>query len=301
MGLATWIFSAGVALSLVPAAFAADEPVAEADRQPASTSDTSREPASARSGAQRAVQSASDAAPHDYYADDDSGGGSLDLGGRHSKKKDYFGAHLMGYYDPLSSFSQLVSSPILGTFSSTTTTGSGGMMVLFTLLNSMDFEVSTGFDYLFPVSVQGRQGFTGNYQVTGQNLNIMGIRILQVGYQFTSGSFMLVPYGAVGLYYGRNVATVTTQNQPDSNQITYTKLFSTFTFGARGAVDVAKQHTFTLGLAVEGFMPVKIADQLSQLGTINSEFPGAESALQPNLEFMNNFGVRIVADIRILF
>ena len=112
-----------------------------------------------------------------------------------------FGAQVQFYYDALSNYYKTITSGTLPPqFGYQSVTGMGGMQILFAAITRSKFEISTGFDYGFPVNVQGAQSINGYYAVTSQTFNVMGFKVLQVGFHFPAAQFTVVPYGGVGIY-----------------------------------------------------------------------------------------------------
>src|ERR1035437_1229198 len=147
------------------------------------------------------------------------------------------GARVQFYYDPLSSYSKLVTnagaSPTQFGYSSTSG-NMGGIQMMWSVWAPSDFEFQTGIDYVFPVDVQGQQNTVGTYVVNGQTLNVVGFKILQAGYRFNFGDFTLAPFGGFGIYYGKNSLTLANAlSGGQTNLINYTKLMAVYTAGAR--------------------------------------------------------------------
>ncbi|MGZ3722303.1 MAG: hypothetical protein ACXVA9_05205 [Bdellovibrionales bacterium] len=228
---------------------------------------------------------------------------------QHIRNKDgYDGARVQFYYDPLSGYSKLLTNnqnlPAL--FGYQTTTGNmSGVQAMWSVWAPSDFEFQTGLDYVFPVSVQGQQNTTAfsSYTVNSQTLSIVGFKVLQVGYRINMADFTLAPYGGIGVYYGKNAITFQTTTFPQSNNnVTYTKLMMVYTAGARLDYNFNRKRTIAAGVGVEFFVPTKITDQLSQDGSIGSEFQGGNASyLQANMDFLTGIGARLYAGVAAYF
>ena len=130
----------------------------------------------------------------------------------------------------------------------------------------------------------------------------MGLRIAQIGYRFPAAQFTIVPYGGVGVYYGKNQLTYADNLVGGaSNTVTYTKLMATFDAGVRLDFNFNQSHSFTGGIGAEVLTPSTISDQLSQSGGALAESPGNESYFQQNMNFMTSVGGRVYAEIGAYF
>ena len=220
---------------------------------------------------------------------------------QHIRNKDgYDGARVQFYYDPLSSYSKLVTNGGLSAnqFGYSSISGNmGGVQALWSVWAPSDFEFQTGLDYVFPVSVQGAQTAFGSYSVTEQTLNVAGFKVLQVGYRINLADFILAPYGGAGVYYGKNSLTMQYAGTAQSNIINYTKLMMMYTAGARFDYSFNRRRTIAAGVGFEFFVPTKITDQISQNGSQAAQLAGSESYLQANMDFMTGIGARLYAGV----
>lgn len=273
------------------------------DRSPASASPATRDPAGVRRRPQQ--DDGGPIVPDSYYGDPPK---------KQAKDKSLYGIRVDVYYDGVSQYDKLYSTNYgVGQFANQTATGISGMeFLLQTVVHRWEF--STGLDYAFPINAQGQQGANAFYVVNNQTLNIMGLKALQVGYHFDGGQFSIVPYGGIGIYYGKNVvnlsnyATATPAGGQDT--VTYTKILANFLAGVRLEYDFSKQAPiFSAGITIEAFVPTKLSDSLAQTGTTGtvgngtgtSEIPGYETNLQNNMDFMTNFGARLMANVSVYF
>lgn len=219
-----------------------------------------------------------------------------------ARDKSTMGIRVDAYYDGLSSFDKFVpySSIPAGFANQTTTGGISGMEVLYSRLIDK-WEFTTGIDYMFQLSVQGASvPIAGAFAVNNQTLNMMGIKLLQIGYRFDVGtSFVITPYAGVGFYYGKDTLTLTVNGGNDV--VNYTKLLCSWIAGARAEYVFPGSPRFALGLAGEFFLPTKIDDELSQAGGNLSELPGSEPYLQNNMDFMTGVGGRIMGNVSVYF
>lgn len=215
-----------------------------------------------------------------------------------------FGVSVQGYYDALSSYSKFLAGPYPSQFGESTMVGLGGMQFLITLVNAANFEFTTGFDYMFPVSVQGQQNPIGTYVVNNQTFNMMGVKLIQAGYQFSTGPLNVVPFAGFGIYYGRTVLSLNTNGVVGSfgqtDTVTYSKLMGIFNAGVRMDINLNDSHTFIAGLGLEMLVPSRLQDQLSQTGWTVQPM-GSEQYLQPNLDFMFDVGGRVTGHVSVLF
>jgi len=203
------------------------------------------------------------------------------------------GARINIYYDPMSTYSRMVTNntTLAQNFGYNTVTGGmAGLQAMWSVWAPSDFEFHTGIDWMFPVDVQDQQTNFGGFTVNGQNLNVMGLKLLQVGYRFYMGDFNVVPYGGVGVYYGRNQTTLMSGNQTDL--VNYTKLMVQYSGGFRAEYNFTRQRSIVFGLGAEFFVPTKLTDQVSQSGAVEV-LPGTEPYLQANMDFMTGIGCRI--------
>lgn len=208
------------------------------------------------------------------------------------------GAQVTLYYDPLLNADKLnTNNGIASQFTNQSATGVAGMEALFSVLTGGNFEFMSGFDYGFPVSLQGQQSNFGTYVVSDQNFNLMGVKMLQVGYHIDFSQFSVIPYGGFGVYYGQNVMNMTSSGV--NNKVVYSKTMGVFSFGARGQFKVS--DNFDIGAGLEGLLPTTISSQLSQSGTVTSELPGNESYLRDNMDFMTGVSLRLVAHVALHF
>lgn len=208
------------------------------------------------------------------------------------------GVQVTLYYDPLLNADKLNTNNGIATqFTNQSATGIAGMEALFSVLTGGHFEFMSGFDYGFPISLQGQQSTFGTYVVSNQNFNLMGVKMLQVGYHIDFNQFSVVPYGGFGVYYGQNVLNMTASGV--NNKVVYSKTMGVFSFGARAQFKVS--DSFDLGGGLEGLLPTTISSQLSQSGTATSELPGSESYLQDNMDFMTGVSLRLVAHVALHF
>ena len=135
----------------------------------------------------------------------------------------------------------------------------------------------------------------------------MGFKLLQIGYHFPAAQFTIVPYGGIGVYYGKNTLNFANFNAGgQTDQVIYSKLLATFTAGARLDFNFTKDHSFAGGAGVEVFMPTKLSDQLSQNGigidSVISELSGYDSYLQQNMDFSRlGVGGRVYLEIGAYF
>ena len=215
-----------------------------------------------------------------------------------------FGVQLQVYYDPLTIYERFNPTGVQGQYSYQNTTGLGGMQLMFARINRAHFEFTTGLDYTFPETVQSQQTIPiGNYLVNGQSFNLIGVKILQVGYRFGAGPFTIVPYTGAGVYYGRNSVTIANLGLPNSatDAVTYSKLIGTWVLGGRMDFDFNKARTFSAGIALEMFVPFKIADSLAQSGAATAIQPGDEPQLQSSLDFMTSVSGRVMGSVACYF
>jgi hypothetical protein len=234
---------------------------------------------------------------------------SYGVDNRHIKNKDgYDGARVQVYYDAMSTYSKLITNG--GSLASqfgyqSVTGGTGGVQALWSVWAPSDFEFQTGLDYLFPVDVQGAQTqnsfFAGSYTVNSQTLNVAGFKALQVNYRINMGDFTASPYGGAGVYYGTNQVTLQTVFSPTNNIVKYTKLMMVYAAGARLDYNFNRKRTIAAGIGAEFFVPTKIADQLSQSGSVASEMPGQSAQLQANMDFWTGIGCRLFGGIAAYF
>lgn len=204
---------------------------------------------------------------------------------------------VQGYYDPLTPYLKTVTSTSPTLFGSTTGTGLGGMQVLVSY-EVRHFEFATGFDYIFQVNEQGTQAFTGQFAVNSQTLNVMGLKLIQAGYDFKFGNFGIIPYAGVGVYYGRDVLSLYT-NTNVIDTVTLSKLMAMFTAGVRGEYSFTKN--FSLNAALEADQPVGLQTDLAQSGGTGGELPGYESSLQSQMDYMTSTGLRIIGGVKVSF
>ena len=215
------------------------------------------------------------------------------------------GIQLQVYYDPLMIAERFNPTGTQGQYSYQNTTGVGGMQLMFARINRAHFEFTSGIDYMFTENVQNQQTIPiGNYLVNGQTFNLMGVKVLQIGYRFAAGPFTVVPYSGVGVYYGKNAVTIANLGLPagsNTDTVTYSKLIGTWNAGARLDFDFNKARTFAAGVALELTVPFKIADSLSQSGSVQNIQAGYESNLQNSLDFMNSVSGRVVGTVAVYF
>jgi hypothetical protein len=227
--------------------------------------------------------------------------------GPHVANKDgYDGARVLFYYDPMSTYSKLVTNggSVASQFGyQTVTGGSGGMQAMWSVWAPSDWEFQTGLDYMFPVNVQGAQSQTfGTFTVNSQSLNIMGFKALQVNYRINVlDNLTIAPYGGIGVYYGKNSVTLQTLLSQQNNIVNYTKLMAVYTAGTRVDFNFNRARTIAAGVGAEFFVPTKFTDQLSQSGSTSSELPGGESQLQSNMDFWTGIGCRLYIGVAAYF
>ncbi len=275
----------------------ADETEAPSASAPPSKEQGTRDPASAAQP-KRNVQEASDAAtgfddPAYSYPEP-----------RRRKQSQMFGLQFGVYYDPFSTYNRSAAGiAAVNQVSWTTGTGMGGVQLLLAATVHSDFEFATGIDYQFPINIQGQQSAFSNFYVNNQTLNVMGLKVIQIGYRVPAGNFTIVPYGGLGLYYGKDVLNLTNATAGATDQVTYSKLTANFYAGCRMDFNFNDSHSFVAGLGIEFFVPTKLADQISQSGGNggSAEVPGGEVYLQPSMDFMTGIGGRIMGNAAVYF
>jgi hypothetical protein len=211
------------------------------------------------------------------------------------------GARIEGYWDPMSTYSKMVTNTSLPSQFGYQGNQGGifGMQAMWSVWAPSDWEFQTGVDYMFPINVQGQQtAYPGYYTVNGQTLNMIGLKLMQVNYRFNFGDFTIAPYAGFGIYYGKDSVTL---SSPFAGQqtdlVNYSKLLAVYTAGARADYNFNRNHTIAGGVGFEFFVPTKFADDLSQSGSTTSELPGQETYLQSNMDFMTGVGVKLMISV----
>lgn len=208
------------------------------------------------------------------------------------------GVQVTLYYDPLLNAYKLnTNNGAPSQFTYQSATGIAGMEALFSVLTGGNWEFMSGFDYGFPLSLQGQQTSFGTSVITNQNFNLLGVKMLQVGYHLDFNQFAVIPYAGFGVYYGQNVMNLA--NSGVNDKVVFSKTMGVFAFGARAQFKIS--DSFDVGGGLEALLPTTISSQLSQSGTVSSELPGNESYLQNNMDFMTSVSLRLVMHAAVHF
>lgn len=215
-------------------------------------------------------------------------------------REDTIGISILPYYDPILPYQKTGFGTQSGQFAYQNQAGLSGVQMMLNLTHG-NFEISSGIDYTFNQSIQGSQTpafvWPNGVYINSQQLSMMGIKLLQLGYRMPANAFSVVPYVGVGVYYGKNVLELGSTSYGSNDTVTYSKLFGTVSAGARLEYNILRN--LTLGVAVEVYQPFKLADQLSQNGVW--ALVGSDDVLKGNTDFAFNFGGRIMASAGVSF
>lgn len=204
----------------------------------------------------------------------------------------HYGFQFQFYDDPITNYEKLNFANQVNQFGYDGITGLTGLVAMFSIITPSHVELSTGLDYSFTQNVQGTQtpplGWVNNVSIAQQQFSMIGLRAIQVGYRVAAGPFSIIPYGALGVYYGKNVVTFNSSTFGNSDVVTYSKIYFNLIAGAR--LEYHFLNYFAAGLGLELYDPIKYSDQFSQNGPW--VFEGDDDNIRSNMDFATNFGGR---------